>query len=80
MKYLVPLVLFLTSCAGIQEVSHPIDEQKQQELLLSESPVGEVDLFNVSILAFIVLILLVGLWFLAWKKTQKSVEGDSSST
>ena len=79
MKYLVPLVLFLTSCAGIQEVSHPIDDERQRQLVERESPVS-INLLDTSILAGIILVLLVGLWFLAWKRTQKSVEGDSSST
>ena len=79
MKYLIPLVLFLTSCAGIQEVSHPIDDERQRQLVERESPVS-INLLDTSILAGIILVLLVGLWFLAWKRTQKSVEGDSSST
>ena len=79
MKYLVPLVIFLTSCAGIQEVSHPIDDERQRQLVERESPVS-INLLDTSILAGIILVLLVGLWFLAWKRTQKSVEGDSSST
>lgn len=79
MKYLIPLVLFLSSCAGIQEVSHPIDDERQRQLVERESPVS-INLLDTSILAGIILVLLVGLWFLAWKRTQKSVEGDSSST
>ena len=79
MKYLIPLVLFITSCAGIQEVSHPIDDERQRQLVERESPVS-INLLDTSILAGIILVLLVGLWFLAWKRTQKSVEGDSSST
>ena len=78
MKYLIPLVLFLSSCAGIQEVFHPIDDERQRQLVERESPVS-INLLDTSILAGIILVLLVGLWFLAWKKTQKRVEGDSST-
>lgn len=79
MKYLIPLVLFLTSCAGIQEVSHPIDTESQRQLVERESPVT-INLLDISILAGIVLVLLLCLWFIAWRKTQKSEDGVSSST
>ena len=80
MKYLLPFLLLLSSCSSVKEMTYPIDAEQQRQLVERESPVVGVNLYHVSILAAIITLLVVSFWFLAWRRTQKSVEGDSSST
>lgn len=81
MKYLIPIVLLLASCHTITEVDHPIDTEKQKILTERESPVLTIDLYSVSIMAFLLLLLFGAIWYVGWRKTQpKSVEVDSSET
>lgn len=77
MKYLIPLILVLSSCNTIRTVDHPIDEEKQEALVNRESPVIEIDLFNVSIMICILSVLIFFIWYIGWKKRQKSVVEDS---
>lgn len=77
MKYLIPLILVLSSCNTIRTVDHAIDEEKQEALVNRESPVIEIDLFNVSIMICILSVLIFFIWYIGWKKRQKSVVEDS---
>jgi len=77
MKYLIPLILVLSSCNTIRTFDHPIDEEKQEALVNRESPVIEIDLFNVSIMICILSVLIFFIWYIGWKKRQKSVVEDS---
>ena len=79
MRYFIALVLFLVSCTStIKTVDHPIDPVQQQKLLDSESSVVELNLLNLSILASIIVVLVLAIWFIAWRKDQNK-EADSSS-
>jgi len=78
MKYLTLLFVFLTSCATITSVEHPIDPEKQKELLRHRSSVLEIDLVNIAILAVIVLVLFTAIWFIAWRKDQNKEDSFSS--
>ena len=81
MKYLIPILLLLASCHTITEVDHPIDAEKQKILTERESPVLTIDLYSVSIMAFVLLLLFGAIWYVGWRKTHpKSVEVDSSET
>jgi hypothetical protein len=77
MKYFIPILFLLTSCNTITTRDHPIDKEKQETLLLSESPVLTINLVNISILTFILSLLIFFIWYVGWKRTQKSVEDDS---
>jgi len=80
MKYLIPLILILNSCNTVTSVEHPIDEEKQETLLMSESPVLTVNLMNISIMASILAILMFFIWYIGWKKNQNKVEVEVDST
>ena len=77
MKYLIPLILVLSSCSTVKTLNHPIDQEKQEALVNRESPVIEIDLFNVSIMICILSVLIFFIWYIGWKKRQKSVVEDS---
>lgn len=77
MKYMLLLTLLLASCNTISTKDYPIDEQKQKTLLLSESPVLTVNLVHISIMILILTVLIFAIWYLGWKRSQKSVVGDS---
>ena len=79
MKYLIPLILILSSCNTVTSVEHPIDEKKQETLLMSESPVLTVNVMNISIMAAILAILIFFTWYIGWKKNQNKVEEESTS-
>ena len=79
MKYLIPIVLLLASCHTITEVDHPIDTEKQKILTERESPVLTIDLYSVSIMAFVLLLLFGAIWYVGWRKTHSTnVEAVSS--
>ena len=79
MKYIIPLIFLLTSCNTISTRDHPIDEQKQETLLLSESPVLTINLINISVMISILLTLIFFIWYIGWKRTQKSVVDEACS-
>lgn len=73
MKYLIPLLL-MTGCATVQEVSHPIDVEKQQAL--ANPPVLEVNPYTVSTVLSIIAFLILAMWFIAWRKS-KTVNSET---
>ncbi len=81
MKYLIPLIFILTSCASVKDFSHEINIEKQRELVNRVSPVTGINLFHISLLAFLVAAFLLCTWYVAWKKNQNkdvAVSGESS--
>mgnify|MGYP003129287809 FL=1 len=77
MKYLLSIFILLGGCASsIQTIDHPIDPIKQKTLALSESPVLSVNIYSISIMLAVISLLVISLWFIAWKKTQNK-EDDS---
>lgn len=77
MKYLLFIVILLGGCASsIETIDHPIDPVKQKALALSESPVLSVNIYSISIMLAVISLLVISLWFIAWKKTQNK-EDDS---
>ena len=77
MKYLLSIFILLGGCASsIQTIDHPIDPIKQETLALSESPVLSVNIYSISIMLAVISLLVISLWFIAWKKTQNK-EDDS---
>tara|TARA_R110000823_G_scaffold217133_1_gene346532 strand:+ start:489 stop:728 length:240 start_codon:yes stop_codon:yes gene_type:complete len=78
MKYLLSSFMLLGGCvSSIKTMDHPIDPIKQKTLALSESPVLSVNMYSISIMLAVVSLLVVSLWFIAWKKTQNNPEDDS---
>jgi len=77
MKYLLSIFILLGGCASsIKTIDHPIDPIKQETLALSESPVLSVNIYSISIMLAVISLLVISLWFIAWKKTQNK-EDDS---
>ena len=78
MKYLLSSFMLLGGCvSSIKTMDQPIDPIKQKTLALSESPVLYVNIYSISIMLAVVSLLVVSLWFIAWKKTQNNPEDDS---
>ena len=77
LSWLLPAMICISGCRTIiKTVDHPIDPIKAEQLVTADSPVVSVNLWYVSIMALIIVILLVFVWFIGWRKNQKR-EADS---